>query len=241
MRAIGSRKPTVIGEQGREDRRYAFHLGPKPHVVVPFVVDLERLDAIGNRVLGQLAEIAIPVRIDRPIGFEVAADPIQEASPRRPLRDFDGVVNTNNTDAFFGQGIDLLQVGQLTMWPPPPSQYVTMQSAPSKAFSSVSPTVLNHGRFDVRHAGMQRVGKQHATGIVLVRSITMAGLAGDEHNFLLGTFNSSALFAFSHAFTCFSLTIAPQKPKTRCPKAARTTKEHMPLRARKVNDATPSR
>src|SRR6266480_4501897 len=64
--------------QRGEDRRHALHPIAKSHVVIPFVFDLERLDASGDRMLGKAGEIGRPDRVDRPVSFKVAADPIQE-------------------------------------------------------------------------------------------------------------------------------------------------------------------
>jgi hypothetical protein len=47
-------------------------------VVVPLIVDLERLDAPRDRVLGEFIVVGVPVRIDRPVGFEVPAGPFEK-------------------------------------------------------------------------------------------------------------------------------------------------------------------
>ena len=43
--------------QRREDGRHAFHSLDKTHVIVPFIIDLERLHATRDGVLGQLLEL----------------------------------------------------------------------------------------------------------------------------------------------------------------------------------------
>ncbi len=50
------------------------------------------------------------MRIDRPIGLEVAADPIEKRVAVFPFGCFDSVVKTNQADPFFHQRIELVDV-----------------------------------------------------------------------------------------------------------------------------------
>ena len=107
MRAVGARKSTGRGQRG-ENGGDALHAGAKPHVVVPFVLDLEWLHATRDRMLRKLVEPGRPRRIDRIVRLEVAADPVQELRPAVFLGHFDGVMQADDANALLGQGIDFL-------------------------------------------------------------------------------------------------------------------------------------
>src|SRR5262249_31907546 len=51
----------------RKDRSHVFHAVAEAHVKIPFVVELEGADAARDRMVGQLLEIRVPMRIHRPV------------------------------------------------------------------------------------------------------------------------------------------------------------------------------
>ena len=109
VRAIGP-LPCVIGRNGRQDRRHACHRLAKSHVVIPFVVRLERLHSPRDRVpLGDLSLRQRPVRVHRPVWLEVAAHPIEKLGAALFLRYFDGVMKAGDAHAPLGERIDLGQ------------------------------------------------------------------------------------------------------------------------------------
>ena len=61
-------------------------------------------------MLGDGLELGRPMRVDRPEGFEVTADPLHEHVARGALRHFYGVVHTDKTNSFFRKRIEFLQV-----------------------------------------------------------------------------------------------------------------------------------
>ena len=66
----------ALGCDRREDRRDALHVLPKSHVKVPFVSGFKRFNSPGDRMLRKLVELRTPVRIDRPMGFEITTQPL---------------------------------------------------------------------------------------------------------------------------------------------------------------------
>ncbi len=66
----------VSAGHGRENRRNAFHVFAKTHVVVPLVIDGERLDSGTDRVVGKQLEVGRPVGVYGPVCLEVASDPL---------------------------------------------------------------------------------------------------------------------------------------------------------------------
>ena len=84
MAAVGARERLGRRQVG-QDWRHALHPFAESHVVIPFVVNFKRRDAPRDRVIGQLGKLGGPVRVDRPVGFEIAADPVQEFIADRPF------------------------------------------------------------------------------------------------------------------------------------------------------------
>ena len=73
-------------------------------------LDRERLDAPGDRVLGQALDFGHPVRVGREAGLVIAADPVQELVARLPLGDLDGVVQADQAHALVHQLLERLEV-----------------------------------------------------------------------------------------------------------------------------------
>ena len=74
MRTIRSVHGACRRNSGK-DRCHPLHSFRKTHMKIPFIASLERCDAGGDRMLGQVVEFSIPMWIDRPIGLEVSAEP----------------------------------------------------------------------------------------------------------------------------------------------------------------------
>ena len=86
VRAVGA-LARLVRRHRREHGHDSVHVLAETHVVVPFVFDSEGRHTARHRVVRQLLEFSLPGRIDRPVDFEVAADPVQEtlALADRPL------------------------------------------------------------------------------------------------------------------------------------------------------------
>ena len=65
----------VRARHSGKNRGYTVHVLPKAHMIIPFVIDRERLDPRADRVVGEQLEICRPMRIDGPIGFEISTNP----------------------------------------------------------------------------------------------------------------------------------------------------------------------
>ena len=137
----------VVG-LGHEDRGDPLHLGAEADVVVPLVVDRERLDAAGDRVFGQALDLGRPVRVGRVAGLVVAAEPVEElrrrASPWGPRRRSAG--RPGRPPCPSACCIVSRRSPWIIGWPPPPSMKKTTALAPSKTLSSSGqPPATNTG------------------------------------------------------------------------------------------------
>src|SRR5688500_13318717 len=65
---------TSIGQ----DRRHTFHSLTETHMVVPLVIDPKWVYTACDRVQGQRLEVRVPMRVHRPMRFEIAADPFEK-------------------------------------------------------------------------------------------------------------------------------------------------------------------
>src|SRR5690242_17131849 len=78
VRVVGSWPAAgAVRRPRRQNRRHPFHPFPKAHVVVPFVPDLKRMNSARDLVPGQLLKVRHPNRVDRPVGLEITASPIE--------------------------------------------------------------------------------------------------------------------------------------------------------------------
>ena len=91
---------------GGKDRGDAFHIFAETHVEVPLVVNAERVDTIGNGVIGERFEVWSPMRIDGFIELVVAAHPAKESVARFAVDRFDSIVEATYPYAFGLQGVD---------------------------------------------------------------------------------------------------------------------------------------
>ena len=103
LKGIGTR-------HSRENRRNAFHVFAKTHVVVPLVIDGERFDPGTNRVVRKQLEIRRPVGVHGPVCLEVASDPLQEVLARRTFRHLHAIVKASQPDATLHHLVELFQM-----------------------------------------------------------------------------------------------------------------------------------
>ena len=80
-------------------------------MVIPFVVHFERLDATCNGVFRQRFIICVPVGVDAPVHFKIAADPIEESVAARPFLDFHAVMNAAHSGPARGGSVHFCEVG----------------------------------------------------------------------------------------------------------------------------------
>ena len=91
--------------QGRQHRRDPLHVLNEAHVIVPLVVDLERLDAARGFMLGNFLDLGGPVGVDRPERLEIASHPFEVGVALHALVDFDAVVDGHEAGLVFLDGV----------------------------------------------------------------------------------------------------------------------------------------
>ena len=95
-----------IGQDGSES-------GPvlhEAHVIIPFVIHAEGLDAIPDRVFLRL-EIGLPMRIDRPVQIAESTHPLEKPITGRALHRLGRPMNHDDAGSLFHQGIEFLELG----------------------------------------------------------------------------------------------------------------------------------
>jgi len=65
-----------------------------------------------DRMFGQFLKLGRPVRVDRPMGLKVTAEPAQELRSSAVLGDFDCIVDANKSGTPFGLFVDTSKVWQ---------------------------------------------------------------------------------------------------------------------------------
>ena len=68
----------ALGRHGGQDRPHRLGVVPETDVEIPFIGDLKRLYAAQDGARGQVLEIGLPGRIDRPVGLKATAGPFDE-------------------------------------------------------------------------------------------------------------------------------------------------------------------
>src|SRR6185503_1887863 len=99
----------VLGRKGGQDWSHPFHSLGKAHVVIPLVLDFERLHSADDGVVWEGFEIGVPVRINTPVRLKVTALQSEERISRRTLFDFHAVMACAETDAFLHQFAEHLE------------------------------------------------------------------------------------------------------------------------------------
>ena len=84
----------VLGREGGKDRRDAFQVAAETHVEVPLIVDFERLDPMGRRMVRAGQKTGFPGGIDRPVGLKIAAHPLHHAFAAGAHRHLDAIMQT---------------------------------------------------------------------------------------------------------------------------------------------------
>ena len=88
-----------LGRHGAEQRSDPLHVRLKSHVEVPLIVGNKRLHTARGRMGWQACVVCIPVWIDRPIRFKVAAKPLQKLWATLILRYFHRIMQAGKTRA----------------------------------------------------------------------------------------------------------------------------------------------
>ncbi len=175
---------------GREDGSDALHPGDETHVEIPLVADLEGLHATGDGVGGEGLEIGIPMGVDRPVPFEVAAHPLEELAAGLSLGGLHRVVQAGQATAvlqFHVEPIEVL-VGHV------PAAAVAVEDDGIGVLEDlgIARPVLGEvdGGLDlVAHVLVELPGEEEASGPVFVLAIAVAAVARHEDDLLfLGSF-----------------------------------------------------
>src|SRR4051812_18359049 len=108
--AVGSVRSTqsVRRRNRTQNRRDVPHALAEFHVVVPFVVDFEGVNAARDRMIWQSLEIRGPSGIHRPVGQKVTTNPFEKSVAGRALGHFDRVMSAAETNSFFNELVDNL-------------------------------------------------------------------------------------------------------------------------------------
>ena len=91
----------AVGRNGRQDRRDSRHVIDETHVVVPFIIDLERFDAVADGMVRKGLEVGSPVRIDGPIEIAKTSHLFQKLLSRFAFFRFGRPVNHDHSGPFF--------------------------------------------------------------------------------------------------------------------------------------------
>lgn len=179
----------------RENRGDAFHPGAEAHVEIPFIVRRKRLHAACDGVYGQCFEIPIPVWIHGPIDFESAANPIEPLRLTFFLGRLDRVVERTQTRPSFDlatQRREVLATEGRVFRPAIAIDHdrigvfedgIIVHCLPVDLLGR--PTAVVNEDFDPGKP-CEAFLKQQTTGAMLVRTGAVAGLARNEHDFLIG-------------------------------------------------------
>ena len=80
-------------------------------MVIPFVIEAEGLDAVGDGVIGEGLEIGCPVGIDGPVEIAEAAHPFEEFFGGHADLGFGGPVDHDEAGSLFHEGVEFLEIG----------------------------------------------------------------------------------------------------------------------------------
>ena len=170
--------------QGRQDRDDALHAVAELHVVIPLVVRLEGTHATGDGMPGKRFGLQQPVRIDRPVDFEVPARPVQELLPGRGLLDFNRVVHEDQAHATLHHRVHFREMSDHGM----SRAAVRIDHDGRGAFERLGigrPSVAMDDRLDLRMILLEQLAQQPRSGPMIVRPVGVADGSGDEHDFAL--------------------------------------------------------
>ena len=166
--------------EGCKDGGDAFHLFSEAHVVIPFVAYRIVTYTVCDGMVGHF-EAGVPVRVDRPVRLEVAADTIEESLSRFALWNLYSVVDAADADSFFRKFTEFLQV--LHGGVPAAAVCVDDDSICSIEYGFVlRPAVRDDGGFESGTGLREVVGEKHGARAVLVCAAAVACLSGDEYD-----------------------------------------------------------
>jgi hypothetical protein len=178
--AVGA-VPHLVGRHGLEDGDH----GPgEAHVEVPLVVDLEGPHAAGDRVVRDLRELRLPVRVHRPSLLEVAPGPLHEEASGLPLRHLDGVVDEADAHPLRDDGLHPIEMGEDHV----PGAAVGVGGDRRRAIEDrgvLRPSALVDDGVDREAARVQALREEVHPGRVLVGARAVASAPGHQDDLLL--------------------------------------------------------
>lgn len=151
---------------------------------IPLISGFERLHACGDRMLGQLVELRIPMGIHRPIRFKIPTEPLEKFGPATLLGNLDCIMDTDEPRSPFHLLLKPRQVRQRGMSAPTigvDHNGVGLIEQPVV----FRPTVSQDGTADIGIRVLDHLRENLGTCKMLVRAVVMALTAGDEDHMLL--------------------------------------------------------
>ncbi len=153
---------------GGKNRSHPLHVLPKTHMVIPLVVYCKRPDPRAYGVIGQNLEFGRPMRIDRPVGFEVTTYPLEEMVSGSALRDLHPVVQAGQANSAFHDLVEFLEVGIEQVSPSPVAINDDRSRVVEDGWILGITIVRHHNRLETDFGFVQMLGEQLATGNMLV-------------------------------------------------------------------------
>ena len=143
----------------------------------------EGVDAAGDFVSWDVAEMAGPDGVDGPEGLEVSADPFDPIVADLALGHFDGIVDHPQADALVHQFGKLLEMRDGHV----PIAAVAEDDdggGPVEGVLVLRPLMLVDLAIDAGHVFVEGFGQEHVAGVLLVLGEAVARLAGEEDDLL---------------------------------------------------------
>src|SRR5207249_8657166 len=100
---------SVVRGRSLNDGPDSFHFRLEPDVVIPFVLNRKRLDAMSDRMIGKRPNLRLPVRIGGIAGFVITAEPT-ENSLAVLFGVFNRIVNVHETGTGVHEFLDFLHM-----------------------------------------------------------------------------------------------------------------------------------
>ena len=136
-----------------------------------------------------------PIRIDRPEGLEIAADPALHQVARLARGHLDRIVDARQADALAGQLVELVEMVHHEVT----AAAVAVHDHGGRVVQGmrILRPALVDDRLGLGNIFPDALGQQQAAGMVLVLGIAVAGTAGEEDDLLLECRLSSGLSGLS--------------------------------------------
>ena len=154
-------------------------------MVIPLVLHFKRFHSACDFVFGERFKFCQPMWIDRPIGFKISTDPIQETLTRDTFGNFDTVVNTSQSNAAPHDAFKFFAVCMKVMPSAPVAindNGVGIVSCGWIGWPAVFINGCQHVHTVFAIGGFKCLCQKQATGVVFVRTVTVAFLARDKDN-----------------------------------------------------------